>query len=162
MTAKAKGISTSVGGTDSSRDARKMAAVLLEVLAGLRTPVQAAEVLQVSLPRYYQLESRALGGFVTACEARPKGRQPDAVKLETLRRDNERLQRDLTRQQSLVRLTQRTVGVAAPPPVKVDARKRKRKPMVRALRRVEQLREGDEANGVAASAAAPLASAAVS
>lgn len=162
MIAKAKAASTSVGGANSSRDARKMAAVLLEVLAGLRTPVQAAEVLQVSLPRYYQLESRALAGFVTACEARPKGRQPDTVKLETLRRDNERLQRDLTRQQSLVRLTQRTIGVAAPVPVKVDTRKRKRKPMVRALRRVEQLRDGEDASGVAASAASPTASADVS
>src|SRR6185437_9281700 len=136
MTANSKAAPTSVSGTNASRDARKMAAVLLEVLAGLRTPVQAAEVLQVSLPRYYQLESRALAGFVAACEARPKGRQPDTVKLETLRRDNERLQRDLTRQQSLVRLTQRTIGVAAPTPVKADTRKRKRKPMVRALRRV--------------------------
>lgn len=160
MIAKAKAASTSVSGANASRDARKMAAVLLEVLAGLRTPVQAAEVLQVSLPRYYQLESRAFAGFVTACEARPKGRQPDTVKLETLRRDNERLQRDLTRQQSLVRLTQRTIGVAAPMPVKVDTRKRKRKPMVRALRRVEQLRDGvDDAS---ASATSPMASADVS
>lgn len=156
MIAKAKAASTAVSGANASRDARKMAAVLLEVLAGLRTPVQAAEVLQVSLPRYYQLESRALAGFVTACEARPKGRQPDTVKLETLRRDNERLQRDLTRQQSLVRLTQRTVGVASPVPVKVDARKRK--PMVRALRRVEQLRDGEEANGVASAASSTASS----
>jgi hypothetical protein len=102
----------------------------------------------VSLPRYYQLESRALSGFVEACEARPKGRQPGAANLDTLRKDNERLKRDLTRQQSLVRLTQRTVGVTPPSPAKADTRKRKRKPMVRALRRAEQLREG--ANGDAA------------
>jgi hypothetical protein len=144
--------SASAGEKEASRDARKMAAVLLEVLAGLRTPLQAAELLQVSLPRYYQLESRALVGFVEACEARPKGRQPGTVSLEALRRDNERLKRDLTRQQSLVRLTQRTVGVAPPSPVKADTRKRKRKPMVRALRRAEQLREG--ANSVTAAAEA--------
>jgi hypothetical protein len=138
----------SSGEKEASRDARKMAAVLLEVLAGLRTPLQAAELLQVSLPRYYQLESRALSGFVAACEARPKGRQPGTVN-SALRRDNERLKRDLTRQQSLVRLTQRTVGVTPPPSVKADSRKRKRKPVVRALRRAEQLREGT--NGVAAS-----------
>jgi hypothetical protein len=143
--------SASAGEKEASRDARKMAAVLLEVLAGLRTPLQAAELLQVSLPRYYQLESRALVGFVEACEARPRGRQPGTANLEALRRDNERLKRDLTRQQSLVRLTQRTVGVA-PPPVKADTRKRKRRPMVRALRRAEQLREGT--NGVAPSSEA--------
>jgi hypothetical protein len=45
-------------------------------------------------------------------------------------------------------------------PVKVDTRKRKRKPMVRALRRVEQLRDGvDDAS---ASATSPMASADVS
>jgi hypothetical protein len=140
---------SSAGEKDASRDARRMAAVLLEVLAGLRTPLQAAELLQVSLPRYYQLESRALVGFVEACEARPRGRQPGSVNLDALRRDNERLKRDLTRQQSLVRLTQRTVGVAPPSPAKADTRKRKRKPMVRALRRAEQLREGT--SGVAPS-----------
>jgi hypothetical protein len=142
----------SSGEKEASRDARKMAAVLLEVLAGLRTPLQAAELLQVSLPRYYQLESRALVGFVEACEARPKGRQPGTVNLDALRKDNERLKRDLTRQQSLVRLTQRTVGVTPPSLAKVDTRKRKRKPMVRALRRAEQLREGT--NGAAASSEA--------
>jgi len=144
--------STSSAGTEASRDARRMAAVLLEVLAGVRTPVQASELLQVSLPRYYQLEARALAGLVAACEPRPRGRQPEAVNLEALRRDNERLQRELTRQQSLIRLTQRTVGVTPPPAAKADTRKRKRRPMVRALRRAEQLRE--EANGTAASVTA--------
>jgi hypothetical protein len=106
--------------------------------------MQASELLQVSLPRYYQLETRALAGLLEACEPRPRGRPAEVVDLEALRRDNERLQRDLTRQQSLVRLTQRTVGVP-PPPVKPDTRKRKRKPVVRALRRAEQWRE--EAKG---------------
>jgi len=138
------------GAKDASREARKMAAVLLEVLAGLRTPLQASELLQVSLPRYYQLESRALAGFVAACEARPKGRQAGAANLEALRKENERLKRDVQRQQSLVRLTQRTIGVAAATPAKVDTRKRKRKPTVRALRHAEQLR--DEASGSEATA----------
>jgi hypothetical protein len=135
------------GKETASRDARRMAAVLLEVLAGVRTPLQASEVLEVSLPRYYQLETRALAGFVEACEPRPRGRPAEVVDLEALRRDNERLQRDLTRQQSLVRLTQRTVGVT-PPPVKPDTRKRKRKPTVRALRRAEEWRK--EASGTTA------------
>src|SRR5262245_50163616 len=120
------------GDKDVSREARRMAAVLLEVLAGVRTPLQASELLQVSLPRYYQLETRALAGFVAACEARPRGRRAGAANLEALRKDNERLKRDLQRQQSLVRLTQRTVGVAPPTPARPDTRKRKRKPMVRA------------------------------
>ena len=62
----------------ASREAKRLAAVLLDVLAGARTPPQAAEVLGVSLPRYYQLEDRGLAGLVAACEARPRGRQANA------------------------------------------------------------------------------------
>ena len=125
-----------------SREAKRLAAVILDVLAGSRTPTQAAEGLELSLPRYYQLEARGLGGLLEACEARPRGRQAVAGDgEETLRRDNERLRRELSRQQSLVRLTQRTIGVAPPPPVKETGKRRKRRPTVRAMRRAEELRE---------------------
>ena len=125
-----------------SRDAKRLAAVILDVLAGSRTPSQAAEGLGLSLPRYYQLEARGLGGLLEACEPRPRGRQVVAVAAEeTLRRDNDRLRRELSRQQSLVRLTQRTVGVAPPPPVKVTGKRKPRRPTVRAMRRAEELRE---------------------
>jgi hypothetical protein len=125
---------------DSSREAKRLAAVVLDVLAGSRSPPQAAETLGVSLPRYYQLEARALEGLLAACESRPRGRQPDVeAELTGVRKELERLKRELARAQSLVRLTQRTVGVAPPAPAKPG--KRKRKPVVRAMRRAEQLRE---------------------
>lgn len=124
---------------DATREAKRLAAVVLDVLAGSRTPPQAAEALGVSLPRYYQLEARALGGLVAACESRPRGRQPDAgAELAGVRKELERVKRELGRAQSLVRLTQRTVGVAPPAPAKPG--RRKRKPVVRAMRRAEQLR----------------------
>ena len=41
-----------------------MAVVILEVLAGRRTPAEAAALLGVGPPRYYQLETRALQGLV--------------------------------------------------------------------------------------------------
>ena len=124
----------------ASREAKRLAAVVLDVLAGSRTPPQAAEALGVSLPRYYQLEARALGGLVGACESRPRGRQPDTgAELAGVRKELERVKRELGRAQSLVRLTQRTVGVAPPTPAKPG--RRKRKPVVRAMRRAEQLRE---------------------
>lgn len=47
----------------ATSDARRRAAAVLEVLAGARTPTQAAEALGVSLPRYYLLEQRAIGGW---------------------------------------------------------------------------------------------------
>ena len=127
----------------ASREAKRLAAVLLDVLAGARTPPQATETLGVSLPRYYQLEDRALAGFVLACETRPRGRQATAATdVQRLTKENERLKRELGRYQSLVRLTQRTVGVPPPPtPVKVTGKRRKRKPTVRAMRRADRLRE---------------------
>src|SRR5436190_1278627 len=50
------------------RVASQVAACVLEVLAGVRTPAEAAGELGVSLPRYYQLEQRALQGLVQGCE----------------------------------------------------------------------------------------------
>lgn len=127
---------------EGSKEARQLAAALLDVLAGVRTPTQAAEALSVSLPRYYQLEDRALGGLVQACEPLPRGRQVDNDgRVRALEKDLERARRELTRYQTLVRLTQRTVGVPPPAPSKETGKKRKRRPSVRAMRRAKQLRE---------------------
>src|SRR5260370_18094105 len=103
-------------GKDASREAQKLAAAILEVLAGVHTPGQAAEALGMSLPRYFLVETRAVHALVASCEARPRGRVASADKeLAALRRQQERLQRELARQQTLVRLAQRTIGL--PPPV---------------------------------------------
>jgi hypothetical protein len=132
----------------ASKEAKRLAAVILEVLAGLRTPTQGAEALQLSLPRYYQLEARGLGGLLDACEPRPKGRQPNpAHEMALIQRENERLRRDLGRQQSLVRLTQRSIGLSPPPPPapkSAGKKGRKRKPVVRALSMAAKLQQ--EAN----------------
>jgi hypothetical protein len=133
-------------GQDAGREARRLATAVLEVLAGMRTPAAAAQALQVSLPRYYHLESRALRGLVAGCQPRPQGRRPDSgQELAGLRRDKERLQRELARQQALVRLAQRTIGLA-PPPAPVmgkTAGKRRRRPLVRALSVAAHLRAGE-------------------
>ena len=114
-------------GQDQSRDARRLAAAILEVLAGARTPTEAATALNVSLPRYYQIESRALQGLVTACEAKPKGRVRSPERdLAALRQANERLQRDVTRQQALVRAAQRTMGLPPPSPASAAAKSGKK------------------------------------
>jgi hypothetical protein len=104
-------------GKENSREAQRLAAAILEVLAGLRTPGQAAEALGVSLPRYYHLEGRALRGLLASCESRPRGRVRSPEKeLALLQHQHQRLQRELSRQQTLVRLAQRAVGLAPPPP----------------------------------------------
>jgi len=132
-------------GQEHSKEAQRLAAVILEVLAGARTPAQAAEALAVSVPRYYQLETRAVRGLVEGCETRPRGPGPNADReLAALRRQQERLQRELQRQQTLVRLTQRNLGLPPPPatPPKPPAgKKRRRRPVVRALAAAAHLQE---------------------
>ena len=59
---------------EGSREAKRLAACILEVLGGMRLPSDAATALSVSLPRYYQLEARALNGLLAACEPRRLGR----------------------------------------------------------------------------------------
>lgn len=99
-------------GLTGSREAKRQAAVLLEVLAGLRGPRDGSRVLGVSVNRYYQLETRALQGFITALEARPRGRQrrPED-ELARLRHDKQRLERELGRSQALLRAAQRSLGL---------------------------------------------------
>lgn len=145
-----------------SRGARKLAAAILEVLAGARLPSDAALALGIGVPRYYLLEARALKGLVCACEPRPIGkvRTPES-ELAAVRKDLETLQRENARLSALVRAAQRTVGLSAPPPSKPAAKgkkaKKKRKPTVRALRAVDRLKEGLEESSESASSTAPAA-----
>lgn len=134
-------------GKDAGPEAQRVAAAILEVLAGLRTPAQAAEALGMSQPRYFQLETRAMQALVASCLPRPRGARPSAQReLAALKRQHERLQRELSRQQTLLRLAQRTIGLA-PPKAAADrvggkdkGKKRRRRPVVRALRAAEVLR----------------------
>jgi hypothetical protein len=148
--------------------ARRQAVAILEVLAGVRRPSEAAQALGTSLPRYYQLERRALSGLLSACEPAPRGPRMDlARQLAALERENQRLKRECDRQQALVRMAERSLGLMAPSAVKPPAkgqqdlknggtkRRRQRRPSVRALQVIHGLRP-DEApeNGVAESVAA--------
>ena len=136
-------------GKDASREAQKMAAAILEVLAGVRTPSQAAEALGVSLPRYFQVETRAMQALLASCEPRPRGPARNSDKeLATLRREHERLQRELARQQTLVRMAQRSIGLPPPAAAAKPAagKKKRRRPVVRALHAATQLqRQSQEA-----------------
>ena len=150
----------------ASERARRQAAAILEVLAGVRRPHDAAQVLEISLPRYYQLEQRALAGLVSACEPAPRGpRHDQSRQLARLEREKQRLQRECDRQQALVRVTQRSLGLM--PPAKPSGkdsptaaagtagkRRRNRRPVVRALRAARALAKDVAASEPAAQAAA--------
>jgi hypothetical protein len=134
---------------ESSREAKRVAAAVLEVLAGTRGPSEAAAALGISLPRYYQLEGRALAGLLAACEPRRGGRGRGGNEVTALRRECDRLHRECARQQALVRAAQRSVGLApppAPPPRAAEGgrKRRRRRPKARALKVVAMLREPAE------------------
>jgi len=126
-----------------SRDARRLAAVLLEVLAGMRSPADAAGLVGVSLARYYALENRALQGLLAACEPRARGRRANPEReTAKLRAEVERLERSNARSQALLRLSQRAIGVTPPAPAKPDSTKgkRPRRPVARGLQVATKLR----------------------
>jgi hypothetical protein len=126
--------------------AKLTAAVVLDVLAGNRSPNDAASALGLSVARYYVIEEQAINGLIAGCGPRQRGRQPDPGKeLARITAENQRLTQALLRQQALVRTSQRSLGVALPakPAATTTASsgrgKGKRQPKVRALRAAKQL-----------------------
>lgn len=124
-----------------SIEARKTACLILEVLGGLRTPTDAAKALGVSAQRYYGLEAQALEGLVHACERRGPGRQrtPGGL-IAALEAKVAQLERECARRQALLRVSQRTLGLAKPAELPAPSPgKRRRKPAVRALKAAAEL-----------------------
>jgi len=123
-------------------ESRKHAACVLEVLAGLRSPEQAALALGISLPTYFNLETRALRGLVHGCTPVPPGRTMALLKqVRGLEAKCAALEKQVGRYQALLRNAQRSAGlltVPAQPKAKVPG-KRRHKPTVRALRPIEVL-----------------------
>ena len=142
---KTKNRSTRPAALTGSTEAKRSAAFVLEVLSGTKTTIDASRELGVTLARYYQLEARALQGVLTALEPKRRGKRTDpGHEIDRLRRDSERLQREVTRLQALLRASQRAIGIVTPPrPDKSRlAGKRRRRPTARALRAVTALRTG--------------------
>jgi hypothetical protein len=132
-------------------EAKRQAAIVLEVLSGLRRTEDASEAMKVPLPRYYLLETRALQGMISALEPRPVGRQrrPES-EIAELKKEKDRLQRELHRSQALVRASQRALGIPQPPKPDDKSKlpgtgRRKRRATVRAVRTVKALRRGLDA-----------------
>lgn len=141
---KPKGSHALRGGTP---EANRLAVAILEVLAGIRTPTEAAHNVGLSLVRYFQLETRALQGLVQALEPRPNGKQPSLEgRLKQLEKQLQQARRDCVRQQALVRVAQRSVGLpvssaasAKATPTRESVGRKKRRPIVRALKAARAL-----------------------
>jgi hypothetical protein len=150
---KTAGVSPSGG---PSQQARRTAAAILEVLAGMRTPSEAAQALSVSVPRYYALEQRAVASLVAGCEPHLRGpvKSPQQ-RIAELEREVQRLRQQCDRQRALARATQRTVGLPMPAhsvatgkdkanrlsPSASGKKRRARRPTVRALKAAQALRD---------------------
>jgi hypothetical protein len=135
------GFAARIAGT--SAEARQLAVAILEVLGGEWAPGEAAAALKMSLPRYYALESRALAGLVAACEPlRARRRRSSDKEISELQKKLARLERECARRQALLRASQRTVGLGSPAAMKDQGKRRKRRPMARALRAVSIMRAG--------------------
>jgi hypothetical protein len=127
-------------------EAQRLAATILEVLGGMRSPPEAAQTLSISLPRYYQLEARALEGLLAALAPRPLGKQPSLEnRVKQLEKQLETAHRQCARQEALVRVTQRALGLPVAPPSKAATAqggrpgRKKRQPVVRALKAARTL-----------------------
>lgn len=141
-----------------SSETKRLATAILEVLAGVRSPADAAKTLEISLPRYYLLEQRALAGLLAACEPRAKGPGRSVEReIANLERALAASQRECARQQALVRAAQRAVGLAPPQPPKATLKNgakqtRRRRPAARALRAARAIEVNssgtNEPNGV--------------
>jgi len=143
---------------EASAEAKKSAQAVLEVLAGIRGPSDAAEALSTSLPNYYKLETRALEGLVKALEPRERGRKglSDEDRIRTIEKERDALRRELDRTRSLVRLAQRTVGMQQTQPGGEGKDKKGRK--VRRTNRVKRVLArlgGDKRAEIPGAATAP-------
>lgn len=98
---------------NGSSEALKRATVVLEVLGGLHTPRDAAGALGIGVQRYYILETHALEGLVKACEPRGRGPGQDPGKVIGEQAGQiQRLESEVRRLQALVRVSNRTLGIA--------------------------------------------------
>lgn len=128
-----------------SGEARRSLSVVLETLSGLRGPAEAAEALSVSLSRYYQLETRALQGMLSALEPRARGpRKTPEKAILLLEREKRALEREVSRHQALLRAAQRTVGHL---PRKKGAPAKRRHRSSRGARVLRTLRESTPEEG---------------
>ena len=143
---KKTGVTTLTG----SKPARQAVAAILEALSGEIGTSEAAELLGVSLSRYYQLEGRALGGMLAALEPKKRGYQKTPEReISALGAEKKQLEKELRRHQSLLRAANRSLGLARKGRKKASLHGGKRKHRARGKTVLKTLRREDgEAKGV--------------
>jgi hypothetical protein len=120
-----------------------MAAGVLQVMSGLRSPSEVSGLLGVSLNRYYQLETRGLQALLRAMEPLPRGRRGGPEKeVERARHERDQARRETERYQALLRASQKALGFPALSERRGDSKKggkKVRRPRVRAKALLEAI-----------------------
>lgn len=134
-----------------SEEAKRQAAVILEVMSGVRSAQEGAEVLGISSMRYYTLEDRALQGMVRSLEPRPKGRRMQTPEdtLKAVEKEREKYRREVGRLQTLLRMVRKSVHLQEPRTLRgvgtTASGKKVKKPLRRADRLLERLKPSETA-----------------
>jgi len=140
-------------GKGQDGETNRRAAIVLEVLAGMRTPSEAASALGLSVNYYYVLERKALRGLLAACQTKPKGPPGPGLERQLAQTQKEltKCRQECLRQASLVRAAERAFGLPSTHkpsrPNKSSSEngspkpKRRRRPTVRAMRAAASLRK---------------------
>lgn len=129
--------------------ARTAVAAILEALSGAIGTSEAAALLGISLSRYYQLETRALQGMLTAMEPKKRGKQKTPEReIRALKAEKREVEQELRRHQSLLRAANRSLGLAGKGRRKASSKGRATKRGVRGKTVLQTLRAGvDEDKG---------------
>ncbi|MEK6778459.1 MAG: hypothetical protein AABY80_02210 [Candidatus Deferrimicrobiota bacterium] len=135
-----------------SPEAKRRLTAVLSVLGAEMTAKQAAASLEVTVNRYYMLESRAFEGMCWSLENRARGafRRPSR-EVERLLQENDRHRREVDRLRALLRAAQRTMGLMAALPQKgkraeeKGGGRRSRRATARALRWKKEIEQSPAA-----------------
>lgn len=145
--------------SQSEREARRRAAAVLEVLAGSRSPTDAARALGVTPNRYYLLELRAVQGLVRGCGTEDGRRRPLEQETGRLRKQVAKLERECARYAALARIARQAVALSPPAASAsgktADGKRKRRRPQLRALKLAARLAPAAAENNPATPASAP-------
>ena len=104
-------------GLESDEASKKRVWALLQVLSGQMGVSEAAKAVQISSPRYYQLEKKALSAMLMAMSP-TQGRGQPMERLQKLQERSVALEQENARQKQLLRMAKRLWGPMAETEVK--------------------------------------------
>ena len=113
-----------LAGIPAEETAKKRVWMILQVLSGQMGVSDAAKAAEVSMTRYYQLEQKALKGMLHALSpAASKERGTPVEQLARIRKKNETLAEENSRQKQILRMARKLWGPLAQSEAKKSQKK---------------------------------------